>query len=319
MSTPPQESSPTWNEPPHEGTHPDLPADGCPGNRTSRTHSAGEPPAEAPAAPEPSPGTAEPTLQRPASSTSQSGRARATTLPIGGARPMRSRLPPPEAIHLQDPGSAGRVHRLPAGPNPNGQMEWLFHEGEPLRERTVGQRLEPTILTANEELAKATKKAMWSSWAENIALALQVLFGTLTTGVGAALGGKHSVAGIALLGGASTMVASYLARTKGSNEPQFSLLRSQALNHFLREIEAFVLDHGHEVGSKWDHQIVGFRLGLERILGSHHGSVRVNQDGRATNPDQVNGAEDAESSVGQGGNEKFPLGAPNDRPGVMPV
>ncbi|KAI0285713.1 hypothetical protein BC826DRAFT_1050841 [Russula brevipes] len=106
-----------------------------------------------------------------------------------------------------------------------------------------------------------------------------------------------------MLGGASTVVASYLARTKGSNEPQFSLLRSQALKHFLREIEAFVLDHGHEVGNKWNRQIVGFRLGLERILGSHHGSVRVNPNGSATTPGQDKGAEDVESSVGQSGNE----------------
>ncbi|KAI0285712.1 hypothetical protein BC826DRAFT_1050814 [Russula brevipes] len=278
-----------------------------------------EPPAEAPVAPEPSQGAAHPNLQRPTFSTPHSGRVRATTLPIGGARPTRSRPPPPEAVPLQNAGSAGRVYRLPTGPYPNSETEWPFHDRELFRERTVGQRLEPTILTANEELARATKKAMWSSWAENVALALQVLFGTLTTAVGAALGGKNSVVGIALLGGASTLVASYLARTKGSNEPQFSLLRSQALKHFLREIESFVLDHGHEVGSKWDHQIVGFRLGLERILGSHHGSVRVNPDGSATNPGQEDGAEDGEFSVGQSGNEKFPLGATNDRPEVMPV
>ena len=82
-----------------------------------------------------------------------------------------------------------------------------------------------------------------------------------------------------MLGGASTLVASYLARTKGTNEPQASRFRARALDHFLREIEAFDLDHGHEMGDKWDDKIKGFRLGLERILGNHPGSVTVSAEG----------------------------------------
>jgi len=84
---------------------------------------------------------------------------------------------------------------------------------------------------------------------------------------------------ISILGGASTLVASYMARTKGSNEPQLSLIRSQALDQFLREVNAFVLDHGHEVGNKWDDKINGFRFGLERLLGNAPGSITVNADG----------------------------------------
>jgi hypothetical protein len=82
-----------------------------------------------------------------------------------------------------------------------------------------------------------------------------------------------------MLGGASTLVASYLARTKGTNEPQASKYRAKALDHFLREIEAFDLDHGHEMGDKWDEKINGFRLGLESILGNRPGSVTVNAEG----------------------------------------
>jgi hypothetical protein len=69
-----------------------------------------------------------------------------------------------------------------------------------------------------------------------------------------------------------------MARTKGTNEPQASKFRAQALDHFKREIMAFDLDHGHEVGSKWDDKINGFRLGLERILGNQPGSVTVDAD-----------------------------------------
>ncbi|KAH9961728.1 hypothetical protein BC827DRAFT_1099478, partial [Russula dissimulans] len=106
-----------------------------------------------------------------------------------------------------------------------------------------------------------------TGWMQNIALDLQVLIGAFTTVFGAALSGKKSVT-ISILGGASILVASYLTCMKGSNEPQLSFLRSQALDHFLREINAFVLDHGHEVGNKWDDKINDFRLGLEKLLGN---------------------------------------------------
>ena len=135
-----------------------------------------------------------------------------------------------------------------------------------------------------------------TGWAQNIALGLQIFIGALTTALGAALTGKKvcdinltcpivppniryqtSVA-VSVLGGASTLVASFLARTKSSNEPQTSQFRAQALDHFLREIAAFKLDHGHEVGEMWDDKINGFRLGLEKILGNHDGTMTVHPD-----------------------------------------
>lgn len=41
-------------------------------------------------------------------------------------------------------------------------------------------------------------------------------------------------------GGAATLVASYLARVRGSNEPEFSASRAKTLESYLREIHAFV-------------------------------------------------------------------------------
>ena len=46
-----------------------------------------------------------------------------------------------------------------------------------------------------------------------------------------------------------------------------SFLRAQALEHFVREIEAFKLDHGHETGHTLDDRINGFRLGLSGCAG----------------------------------------------------
>jgi hypothetical protein len=74
---------------------------------------------------------------------------------------------------------------------------------------------------------------------------------------------------------------------KGTNEPQTSQRRAQQLEHFIREIKGFKLDHGHEVGGKLDDRIHGFRLGLERILGNQPGSVAVTADG-SFNPNAPN-------------------------------
>ena len=38
------------------------------------------------------------------------------------------------------------------------------------------------------------------------------------------------------------------------------------------------MDHGHEYGDKWDNQINGFRLSLERILGNHPRSYTNDPD-----------------------------------------
>jgi hypothetical protein len=103
-----------------------------------------------------------------------------------------------------------------------------------------------------------------------------------------------------MLGGASTLVASYLARTKGTNEPQASKSRVRALDHFIREIEAFDLDHGHEMGDKWDDKINGYRLGLERILGNRPGSVTVSAEG--TNPGLEKWGAGTDPRVGPSGN-----------------
>jgi len=49
-----------------------------------------------------------------------------------------------------------------------------------------------------------------------------------------------------LLGGLSTIVASYLARARGSNEPELSITRVNDLEQFIRECRAFQMDFGVE-------------------------------------------------------------------------
>jgi len=49
---------------------------------------------------------------------------------------------------------------------------------------------------------------------------------------------------VAVLGGVSTILASYLAKVRGSGEPEFSSIRRRELSSFLREVHAFVVDEG---------------------------------------------------------------------------
>ena len=54
------------------------------------------------------------------------------------------------------------------------------------------------------------------------------------------------------------------------------------------------------MGDKWDEKISGFRLGLERILGNHPGSVTVNAEG--ANPNQEKWGAGMNPNVGPSGN-----------------
>jgi hypothetical protein len=67
------------------------------------------------------------------------------------------------------------------------------------------------------------------------------------------------------------MVAAYLARARGSNEPEKSLTRCKNLEQFIREAEAFSLDFGQVLGNEHDQRLFKFRDRLEEILGNVNG------------------------------------------------
>jgi hypothetical protein len=52
-----------------------------------------------------------------------------------------------------------------------------------------------------------------------------------------------------VLGGIATLLASYLAKARGSQEPELSAGKVKDLDQFIRDCEAFLLDHGTSVGS----------------------------------------------------------------------
>lgn len=72
-------------------------------------------------------------------------------------------------------------------------------------------------------------------------------------------------------GGLATLVASYLARARGSNEPELSITRCKDLDHFIRETQAFQLDHGHSQGAEHDDTLNKFRRDFEALLGNANG------------------------------------------------
>ncbi|KZV65619.1 hypothetical protein PENSPDRAFT_586556 [Peniophora sp. CONT] len=135
--------------------------------------------------------------------------------------------------------------------------------------KTISERLEPTLTEAEKQKAKAATKARRLGWTLNTAIGIQVVFGALTTGLGAALHGGSSSIAISILGGGSTIVATYLAKVRGSDEPELSRIRVAALDHFIRELKAFDLDHGSETGHEWDHELVRYRTDLEALLGQN--------------------------------------------------
>jgi hypothetical protein len=74
-----------------------------------------------------------------------------------------------------------------------------------------------------------------------------------------------------VVGGFSTLVASFLARARGSNEPELSITRVKDLEQFIRECQAFKMDHGHVFGDKYDTELHRFRDRFEELLGNANG------------------------------------------------
>jgi len=178
-------------------------------------------------------------------------------------------------------------------------LEWIVPAAERRREKTVAERLQPTLDVACAERDKYASKARYTGMALNCAIGLQVVVGALTTGVAASTTGKATSIGVSILGGVSTTLASYLAKMRGSNEPDFSNLRSRELDTFIREIEAWVMDKGHLVGADYDAKINRFRERYEEIVrtagedpnssgfDSHH--KPIGQPGQGPNQFQGNG------------------------------
>jgi len=92
----------------------------------------------------------------------------------------------------------------------------------------------------------------------HVAQELQLRFVRLQTGIA-----------VAILGGLSTLAASYLARSRGSGEPERSIVRCKDLEHFIRDCKGFKLDKGFLTGPQYDREVNFFRMRFEEILGNN--------------------------------------------------
>ncbi|KAJ7475151.1 hypothetical protein B0H11DRAFT_1664923, partial [Mycena galericulata] len=151
------------------------------------------------------------------------------------------------------------------------ELDWIIPV-EPKRDRqkTLYERLLPTLETARAERARCEFKAKMTGYALNVAIGLQVVLGSLTTGLSAATSGRQTSLTIAVLdlGGFSTIVASYLARARGSNEPELSIARCKDLDQYIRECDAFMMDLGHLTGNEHDQRLNILRDNFEELLGN---------------------------------------------------
>ncbi|KDR72994.1 hypothetical protein GALMADRAFT_212965 [Galerina marginata CBS 339.88] len=180
-------------------------------------------------------------------------------------------------------------------------VDWIVpREDRPIRKKSVGERLDPTLLTAIAEKDRYAFKAKLTGFALNAAIGMQVILGALTTGLSVVTTG-HQVGPYmrlsrlwpaaheksnslfyaqtqvmtAVLGGIATIVASYLARARGSNEPELSITRVKDLEQFIRDCEAFKMDHGHLLDNTHDDRLDEFRRRFEDLLGNANGERRL--------------------------------------------
>lgn len=140
----------------------------------------------------------------------------------------------------------------------------------------------PTRLTNLCPLAKAT------GWALNVAIAAQVILGALTTGVAAATTGRQTSIATSILGGLSTLAASYLAKARGSGEPETSITKCNALEQFVRDCEAFLLDYGWHDGRVMELHIGRYRKRFEEIQGNDSTGVAEGVVEKGTGGSQQN-------------------------------
>ncbi|KAF8972326.1 hypothetical protein BDZ97DRAFT_1913536 [Flammula alnicola] len=199
---------------------------------------------------------------------------------VGAGQP----LPPFPGAYLADTQFGPRRRRTvdvsaaPQSVRLSRAVSGQYDPGEKPRS-TVSDRIRKTVEDAERERAKYAAKAQMTGLALNIAIGLQVLLGSLTTGLSAVAGpGRSAAVQTTILGALATLVASYLARARGSNEPELSITRVKDLEQFLRECRNFETDHGLHTGHEYDEQLAYYRQRFEELLGNANGERKLSPD-----------------------------------------
>jgi len=121
--------------------------------------------------------------------------------------------------------------------------------GDTLPTNLLSHLLSPTMTAATTASKNFGSRAFLLNWALNIAIALQVLLGALITALSAVVTSGSGTAfsiGTLVLGTASTAVAGYVARARGTGEPDLSVKRQGDIDKFLRKCQAMIYDYEYD-------------------------------------------------------------------------
>ncbi|KZT35162.1 hypothetical protein SISSUDRAFT_1131318 [Sistotremastrum suecicum HHB10207 ss-3] len=113
-------------------------------------------------------------------------------------------------------------------------------------QHTVAARLAPVLDAARRTRQKASRKARHAEHSLNLAIGLQIVIGALTAGLSAVTPGRSTQIMNAILGIFATIVSGFLARMRGSGQPELSINTKRDMDKLIRDIEAFIVDWGHK-------------------------------------------------------------------------
>jgi SMODS and SLOG-associating 2TM effector domain len=80
----------------------------------------------------------------------------------------------------------------------------------------------------------------------------------------------------------TTLVASYLARMRGSSEPDQSIKRTDRLDHLIRAIYAFKLDYSRKSATEQETKLEEFRYRFEDIMRNPNHAATATAGANAT-------------------------------------
>jgi len=160
----------------------------------------------------------------------------------------------------------------------------------PTERGSFAKRVAPTLMLAHKEHAKCKWTSSSTAFYMNVAIGLQIILGALTTGISAATSGKASSLATATFGGVLTLLASYLARVRGSGEPERSKARAKDFGNLIRDIDSAIIDRGWMVNKRKngepvnehekddiDAEIENFRLRFENLMLNNESAERKPQ------------------------------------------
>jgi len=174
-------------------------------------------------------------------------------------------------------------YRIPPVRRPSA-VDWIVPTHPHTRD-TVQRRLQPTIEVAKKRMEECHSKSKLVGATLNSAIGLQIVIGALITGLAVVTTGHGTSIMTAILGAFTTILSAFLARMRGTGEPERSKSSAKGFERFIRTCEAYILDFGEESGREPQHfqKVNEFRQEFEDL----EGSMNAEQQGNHPNQSAV--------------------------------